>query len=282
MTFRRWMAIGGDGIGLGLAASFYLWMIGGPQPADAAIVQTSQPGLLAGWRGPAVRRAGRSRAGSAARRRSGSRIWLGRMALASCGLYLASATAAIGPGAQTVAAAAALIALVVLFVRDDAPSGGAVLLALHAGAFGTALAFFEQWGDVSRRMGAAPRATVGHEARLAGDLTMRQVVVVLRAVMVAGSAGYLVLYAVLAALRVRYPFDLEWLEGAMVDHVRTILEGRPLYPEPSLDVHPADLHAGLLLRGRSDLQDRGSGRRAHAPHLDRGLGRVCWPITAGS
>ena len=75
---------------------------------------------------------------------------------------------------------------------------------------------------------------------------MRQAAVVLRAVMVAGSAGYLVLYAVLAALRVRYPFDLEWLEGAMVDHVRTILEGRPLYPEPSLAFIPLTYTPGYF------------------------------------
>ena len=86
--------------------------------------------------------------------RSGSRIWLGRLALASCGLYLASMSAAVGTSAQTAAAAAALIALVVLFVRDDSPAGGAVLLTLHAGAFGTALAFFEQWGTY--RAGWAP------------------------------------------------------------------------------------------------------------------------------
>ncbi len=68
----------------------------------------------------------------------------------------------------------------------------------------------------------------------------------LRALVVAGSAGYLVLYAVLAALRVRYPFDLEWLEGAMVDHVRMILEGRPLYPPPTLDFIPLTYTPGYF------------------------------------
>ena len=155
MIFRRWLAIGGDGIGLGLAASFFYWMLGGPQPADAAIVQTSQPGVLSGlaWAVLYIVPAGVVLA-TLLSAGPGSRIWLGRMGLASCGLYLASATAAIGPGAQTIAAAAALIALVVLFVRDDAPSGGAALLALHAGAFGTAIAFFEQWATY--RAGWAP------------------------------------------------------------------------------------------------------------------------------
>lgn len=53
-----------------------------------------------------------------------------------------------------------------------------------------------------------------------------------------GAIGYLTLYVVLVALRVRYPFELEWLEGASVDHVRTILSGRPLYGPPSLDFVP--------------------------------------------
>ena len=155
MTFRRWLAIGGDGIWLGLAASFFYWILGGPQPADAAIVQTSQPGVLSGLASavlyivPAGVVLAALLGGS-----PGSRIWLRRMGLASCGLYLASATAAIGPGAQTIAAAAALVAVVVLFIRDDAPPGGAALLALHAGAFGTAIAFFEQWATY--RAGLAP------------------------------------------------------------------------------------------------------------------------------
>jgi hypothetical protein len=41
-------------------------------------------------------------------------------------------------------------------------------------------------------------------------------------------------YVTVAALRVGYPFELEWMEGAMVDHVRQILVGRPLYGPPSL------------------------------------------------
>jgi hypothetical protein len=60
------------------------------------------------------------------------------------------------------------------------------------------------------------------------------------------AAGYVVLYAVLVCLRVRYPFDLEWLEGACVDHVRTILAGRPLYARPSLDFIPLTYTPGYF------------------------------------
>lgn len=41
-----------------------------------------------------------------------------------------------------------------------------------------------------------------------------------------------------ATLRVPYPFELEWMEGAIVDHVRIVLAGEPLYRRPSLDFTP--------------------------------------------
>ncbi len=45
---------------------------------------------------------------------------------------------------------------------------------------------------------------------------------------------FLATYLVLAGLRVRYPFELEWMEGASVDHVRRVLSGQRLYVAPSL------------------------------------------------
>ena len=52
------------------------------------------------------------------------------------------------------------------------------------------------------------------------------------------AGAYVALLIVLVGLRVGYPFELEWLEGAMVDHVRTILSGAPLYAKPSLAFIP--------------------------------------------
>jgi 4-amino-4-deoxy-L-arabinose transferase-like glycosyltransferase len=60
----------------------------------------------------------------------------------------------------------------------------------------------------------------------------------LRTLPAIGGGAYIALLVVLVALRVGYPFELEWLEGAMVDHVRTILSGAPLYAKPSLDFIP--------------------------------------------
>src|SRR6185295_13663189 len=43
------------------------------------------------------------------------------------------------------------------------------------------------------------------------------------------------LYLCVAILRLRYPFELEWLEGATLDHVRRVLTDAPLYARPSLE-----------------------------------------------
>jgi 4-amino-4-deoxy-L-arabinose transferase-like glycosyltransferase len=42
----------------------------------------------------------------------------------------------------------------------------------------------------------------------------------------------------IAAARLAYPFELEWMEGALVDHVRIVLAGEPLYREPSIEFTP--------------------------------------------
>ncbi|MEW6743404.1 MAG: glycosyltransferase family 39 protein [Planctomycetota bacterium] len=52
------------------------------------------------------------------------------------------------------------------------------------------------------------------------------------------SVGFVALFLVIAVLRISYPFELEWMEGGTVDHVRRILDGKPLYVPPSLDFVP--------------------------------------------
>ena len=49
------------------------------------------------------------------------------------------------------------------------------------------------------------------------------------------TAAYIVMYLCVGLLRLRYPFELEWMEGATLDHVRRVLTGAPLYARPSLD-----------------------------------------------
>ena len=52
------------------------------------------------------------------------------------------------------------------------------------------------------------------------------------------AAVAIAVYVVLAVRRAAYPFQLEWLEGGAVEHVRRILQGRALYPAPSVDFVP--------------------------------------------
>src|SRR5262245_44459077 len=46
---------------------------------------------------------------------------------------------------------------------------------------------------------------------------------------------YPLCWIVLASLRAGYPFELEWIEGAILDTVHRALAGRTLYPAPSLE-----------------------------------------------
>lgn len=62
--------------------------------------------------------------------------------------------------------------------------------------------------------------------------------VVLRDAALGLAALYLLLYIVLAGLRLGYPFELEWMEGGAVDHVRRIIAGQGLYVPPSLEFVP--------------------------------------------
>jgi 4-amino-4-deoxy-L-arabinose transferase-like glycosyltransferase len=49
---------------------------------------------------------------------------------------------------------------------------------------------------------------------------------------------YIAVYIVIALQRITFPFDLEWMEGASVDHVRRLLTGQQIYAQPSLDFIP--------------------------------------------
>lgn len=62
--------------------------------------------------------------------------------------------------------------------------------------------------------------------------------VALRWLVAGAAAWYLVSYAAMACLRMAYPFELEWLEGHVLESVRRVALGQPLYVRPSLDFVP--------------------------------------------
>lgn len=60
----------------------------------------------------------------------------------------------------------------------------------------------------------------------------------LRVLLLTGAAFFTLAALTLFAFRLAYPFELEWQEGGMLDHVVQLDEGRDLYPEPSADFIP--------------------------------------------
>ena len=55
----------------------------------------------------------------------------------------------------------------------------------------------------------------------------------LRALVVLFSLAAIGLYAFVVINRINYPFELEWMEGATVDTIIRVLDGQPIYTEPS-------------------------------------------------
>lgn len=60
----------------------------------------------------------------------------------------------------------------------------------------------------------------------------------LRCILAITAGWYILMFVAIALLRFRYPFDLEWMEGAMLDSVLRIKEGLPLYARPSVEFIP--------------------------------------------
>jgi len=52
------------------------------------------------------------------------------------------------------------------------------------------------------------------------------------------AAAFLLAYAWIAVHRAAYPFDLEWMEGSLVQHVARVAAGLPLYGHPTLAFVP--------------------------------------------
>jgi hypothetical protein len=50
--------------------------------------------------------------------------------------------------------------------------------------------------------------------------------------------AYLLAYLGVALRRLGYPFELEWMEGGTLDHLRRVLSGQPLYVPPTLGFVP--------------------------------------------
>ncbi len=52
------------------------------------------------------------------------------------------------------------------------------------------------------------------------------------------SVLYILVYIFIAVQHIFYPYELEWMEGGMVDHVVRLLSRKQLYTEPSIEFIP--------------------------------------------
>jgi hypothetical protein len=59
-----------------------------------------------------------------------------------------------------------------------------------------------------------------------------------RALLALLSAWYVGAFLYVSARRIFYPYDLEWMEGGVYEHVARVLAGQPVYVVPSLDFTP--------------------------------------------
>jgi 4-amino-4-deoxy-L-arabinose transferase-like glycosyltransferase len=60
----------------------------------------------------------------------------------------------------------------------------------------------------------------------------------IEASLIAVGFAYIVVFVWIVTQRVFYPYGLEWLEGAMLQHARRVAAGLPLYAPPALDYTP--------------------------------------------
>lgn len=67
--------------------------------------------------------------------------------------------------------------------------------------------------------------------RASGDRAARAAV----ACALLAAAAAAALFAAVVALRFSHPYELEWMEGGMLAHVRRVLDGRPVYAKPDLE-----------------------------------------------
>ena len=56
--------------------------------------------------------------------------------------------------------------------------------------------------------------------------------------LVVGALAFVAVYLFVATARMGYPYELEWMESGLVDGVGRILDGAPLYVEPSVEFIP--------------------------------------------
>ncbi len=80
--------------------------------------------------------------------------------------------------------------------------------------------------------------TVGFRRSCSSDAVKISPPTSLRIICLVGCAWYTAAWLVIAALRYKYPFELEWIGGELHDHCMRVLNSQPLYVPPSSSWFP--------------------------------------------
>lgn len=67
---------------------------------------------------------------------------------------------------------------------------------------------------------------------------LNSIAIFLKLLIVLAAISYVFTYLVAVYHRIQYPFELEWVEGPMLDQVRRVLSGQQLYAPPSIEYVP--------------------------------------------
>lgn len=112
-----------------------------------------------------------------------------------------------------------------------------------------------------RRSGRTPRTPA--QARSPGGAPGRQsrafAVRGLAAVVTGVSLLFVVMVIVVAGQRLDYPYQLEWLEGAVLQEASRLLRGLPLYPPPSLSYAPLNYPPLYFMAAAGAMRVLGEG-----------------------
>ncbi len=82
------------------------------------------------------------------------------------------------------------------------------------------------------------RGATEPDARRSGSPTADRTAAVLRVVLLVVAIAFVAVYVAIAVARMRYPYELEWMEGGVLDHVRRVVHGHGVYSRPSLSFTP--------------------------------------------
>jgi hypothetical protein len=138
-------------LSIAMPAGLYVWMLGRPVPVPMGQAHATGQDPLTGM--PAAFGIGILASllvvGILGVWRS-ARVWRGRLAVAAAGLYLGACLPVIGTAALLLAPAAGTIILAGLIARGRVVVLDGLFLSVHAGLFGAAACFFNQWPQYAK------------------------------------------------------------------------------------------------------------------------------------